>query len=612
MARKTARPGRTLAVFFVVLAIVYGLVALGGTWKPELGLDLQGGTRIMMIAKGHPSSDAINEARNIIDQRVNGSGVTAAKVSTQGSNVIVVEIPGQSRDDLVDEVSQTAQLRFRLVACAGTCSSTSTTTTSSASADASVPAITVAPSSLPSDLQSDLGVENSAGADNRALLGFDKKASAKKKTKKPAASSSPSPTATASPSADPSASASPTADPAANDKTTPVSPDPAVCDKNDQSPDPSSQWCVQQAVNFMNNPPADWVKKFEDTTTCPTAADASNQDDPSQPLIACDSSGTQKYLLTPAIIEGTEISDASYGIPQGQLSYVVSLDFHSRGRAAFADATGAIAPDSTGKLFAIVLDGQVISAATASSRINGSAQISGSFDQQSAQALANNLKYGALPVQFDKENGISHSTIGPSLAGNQLSAGLWAGGIGLVLVMLYCLFYYRGLGLVVISSLIVAGATIFGLVLLLSKQADFTLDLPGIAGLIVAVGITADSFIVYFERIRDEMRDGKSMRVAVESGWKRARNTCLAADTVSLLAALALYIFAAGDVRGFAFALGLSTLVDLVIFFYFTHPTIQWLSTFRFFNRGHKLSGLDPEALGVDRIAMGGTTGGAA
>ena len=610
MARKTARPGRTLAVFFVVLAIVYGLVALGGTWKPELGLDLQGGTRIMMIAKGHPSSDSLSEARSIIDQRVNGSGVTAAKVSTQGSNVIVVEIPGQSRDDLVDEVSQTAQLRFRLVACAGTCSSSSSPATSSASAGASTPAITIAPSALPSDLQSDLGTGDGASgaANNRALLGFDKKASAKKKTKKPASqpTASATPTTTASPSADPSASASPTADPAANDKTTPVTPDPKVCDQADQSADPSSQWCVQQAVNFMDNPPADWVKKFEDTTTCPTAADASNLDDPTQPLITCDSSGTQKYLLTPAIIEGTEISDASYGIPQNQVSYVVTLDFHSRGRAAFADATGAIAPDSTGKLFAIVLDGQVISAATASSRINGSAQISGSFDQQSAQALANNLKYGALPVQFDKTNGISHSTIGPSLAGNQLSAGLWAGGIGLVLVMLYCLFYYRGLGLVVISSLVVAGATIFGLVLLLSKQADFTLDLPGIAGLIVAVGITADSFIVYFERIRDEMRDGKSMRVAVESGWKRARNTCLAADTVSLLAALALYIFAAGDVRGFAFALGLSTLVDLVIFFYFTHPTIQWLSTFRFFNRGHKLSGLDAEALGVDRIAVGG------
>ncbi len=196
--------------------------------------------------------------------------------------------------------------------------------------------------------------------------------------------------------------------------------------------------------------------------------------------------------------------------------------------------------------------------------------------------------------------------IGPSLAGDQLSAGLLAGLIGLLLVMLYCLIYYRGLGLVVIASLLVAGAVTYGMVLLLGKTAGFTLTLPGIAGLIVAVGITADSFIVYFERIRDEMRDGKSMRVAVEAGWKRARNTCLAADTVSLLAAVVLYIFAAGVVKGFAFALGLSTIIDLAIFFWFTHPMVSLLARYKFFNRGHKLSGLDAESLGIDKITVGG------
>jgi preprotein translocase subunit SecD len=172
--------------------------------------------------------------------------------------------------------------------------------------------------------------------------------------------------------------------------------------------------------------------------------------------------------------------------------------------------------------------------------------------------------------------------------------------------MLYCLVYYRGLGLVVIASLLMAGAVTYGMVLLLSEAAGFTLSLPGIAGLIVAVGITADSFIVFFERIRDEMRDGKSMRVAVEAGWARARNTCLAADAVSLLAAVVLYIFAAGVVKGFAFALGISTIIDLAIFFWFTHPMVSWLAKHRFFNQGHKLSGLDPEALGIDRLPAGG------
>jgi len=571
MARKTARPGRTLAIFFLVLVCAYALVAVGGKWKPELGLDLQGGTRIMMIAKGHPTSDAMNEARNIIDQRVNGSGVTSAKVTTQGGNQIVVEIPGKSRDDLVNEVSQTAQLRFRLVACQNTCASSTTGTTSGATSSTPTPSGTASGGA-------------SKGA-QRAGLGFDHKAvkTAKKKTAKKKhknATATASPTAAATPA--PSAAATPS---------------------TSTSPDQKGDVSVDQAVSFMNNPPADEVSKF-DAYKCPAKGAAPNvNDDPSQPLVTCDDQG-QKYLLSPAIIEGTQVSGASSGIPQGGVGYIVTLDFHSAGRSAFADATGAIA--GTNQLFAIVLDGQVVSAATADSRINGSAQISGNFTQETAAALANNLKFGALPVAFDKQNGISHTTVGPSLAGNQLSAGLWAGGIGLLLVMIYCLFYYRGLGLVVVGSLIIAGASTYAMVLLLSKTAGFTLDLPGIAGLIVAVGITADSFIVYFERIRDEMRDGKSMRVAVESGWKRARNTCLAADTVSLLAALALYIFAAGDVRGFAFALGLSTLVDLVIFFYFTHPTIQWLSTFRFFNRGHKLSGLDAEALGVDRIAVGG------
>ena len=158
----------------------------------------------------------------------------------------------------------------------------------------------------------------------------------------------------------------------------------------------------------------------------------------------------------------------------------------------------------------------------------------------------------------------------------------------------------------VVGSLIVAAAATYALVLLLSKTAGFTLTLPGIAGLIVAVGITGDSFIVYFERIRDEMRDGKSMRVAVDSAWVRARRTCLAADSVSLLAALTLYFFASNDVKGFAFMLGLSTIIDLVVFFYFTHPLVKLLSLRRFFNRGHRLSGLDARTLGVDAITVGG------
>jgi preprotein translocase subunit SecD len=253
-----------------------------------------------------------------------------------------------------------------------------------------------------------------------------------------------------------------------------------------------------------------------------------------------------------------------------------------------------------------VLDGQVISTPYFESVIaNGTSQISGNFTESSAKSLATSLKYGALPITFDKSK-TTNQVIGPSLAGDQLQAGITAGIIGLLLVMLYCLLYYRGLGLVVIASLLVAGATTYAMVLLLAKSAGFTLTLPGIAGLIVAVGITADSFIVFFERIRDEMRGGKSMRVSVQAGWIRARATCLAADSISILAAVVLYIFAAGVVKGFAFALGLSTIIDLAVFFWFTYPMVSWLARFPFFNQGHKLSGLDAESLGLDTLPAGG------
>jgi preprotein translocase subunit SecD len=325
------------------------------------------------------------------------------------------------------------------------------------------------------------------------------------------------------------------------------------------------------------------------------------EDDPDKPLVTCDEDGI-KYLLSKSMIEGTDLTSANAGIPDQSVSWAVDLKFDGDGTEEFTKISRTLF--GTEKQFAIVLDGQVISAPTMNGVItNGEAQITGDFTEAEATSLATGLKYGALPIAFEKDPPVE--TVGPSLAGNQLSAGLVAGAFGLGLVMLYCLIYYRGLGLVVLASLFVAAGATYAMVLLLSESAGFTLSLPGIAGLIVAVGITADSFIVYFERIRDEMRDGKSMRVAAESGWTRARNTCLAADAVSLLAAVVLYIFAAGVVKGFAFALGLSTLIDLAVFFWFTHPMVSWLARFDFFNKGHKLSGLDAESLGLDRLPMG-------
>ena len=577
MARKTFRPARTLVVFFVAIVVCYGLVAIGGKWKPELGLDLQGGTRITLIANGSPSQDNMKEAASIIDQRVNGSGVSEAEVATQGSNLIVVEIPGKTRSDLVDTVKRQAQLRFRTVACSsanpGPCATGQT---------AQLPTPTN-PSSNPSK-----GTKPSSKSTKRS--------SAKNR---PAFLAKPAATSKGKPSAKPTAT--PTATPTASQSATPT-PSPSTASTS-SSPATGKDTAAQQALAFQTSPDPASIQAFN-SFTCPSTKPIVDTAD--QPLVTCGTAddASTKYLLSPAAVEGTDLTGASAGIPQNQVQWQVDLSIGGQGKQVFADLSQNMV--GSGKQFAIVLDGKVISAPTFTGVItNGDAQISGNFTETSAKSLATSLKFGALPISFEK-NGTSTETVGPSLAGDQLSAGILAGIVGLVLVMIYCLLYYRGLGVVVVASLIVAAVITYAMVMLLSNTANFTLTLPGIAGLIVAVGITADSFIVYFERIRDEMRDGKSMRVAVQAGWKRARNTCLAADTVSLLAAVVLYIFAAGVVKGFAFALGLSTLIDLAIFFWFTHPMVTVLGRYRFFNRGHRLSGLSAETLGIDRITTAG------
>lgn len=566
MAKQASRSGRRLIVFALLIAAIYGGVALGGDWKPKLGLDLQGGTRITLeasTASGEEiTPEKLEEARGIIDQRVNGQGVSEAEVAVQGDRNIVVEIPGQKRKDLVESVQQTAQLRFRLVAAVGV----------GRPSEQPTPEPSASPSGEPSAGPTASGKPKpSASPKNRAVSG-GLVAADKERAKKPR---KPSPTA------EPSAAPTPA--------TPPVSKEGAP---------------VDQPLQWMDNPGQEWLQKFSEYT-CPEAGKAAEPvaDVKDEPMITCDSDGV-KYLLSAAMIQGTQLTKAEAGIPQQQVQWVVDLTFDKTARETFAEVTRTIVNATspiTGqqKQFAIVLDGQVISAPVVNGVIpNGQAQISGDFTQTEAQTLANSLKYGALPLTFTVPTVTEE---GPTLASDQLSAGLWAGGIGLALVLVYALLYYRGLGIVVVASLLMAGVITYGVVLAMSQAVNFTLTLPGIAGLIVGVGITADSFIVYFERIRDEMRDGKSMRVAVETGWVRARATSLAADAVSLLAAVVLYIFAIGVVKGFAFAMGISTLIDLLVFFMFTKPMVSWLAGFTFFNSGHKLSGLSPETIGTSR-----------
>jgi len=324
-----------------------------------------------------------------------------------------------------------------------------------------------------------------------------------------------------------------------------------------------------------------------------------NVDSPNAPLVACDRTGSAKYILGPAEVVGTDVSSATASLDQTNGNgWMVLLNFNGSGTKKFgALTTRVVKLTSPQNQVAVVLDGLVYTSPQINSAITaGNAQITGNFTQVQASDLANVLKYGALPLAFDRGD---VQQVSPTLGSNQLRAGLLAGLLGLILVVLYSVFYYRGLGIVSVGSLTVAGAITYLLFVLLGKWIGFSLSLAGIAGAIVSIGITADSFIVYFERLRDEVRDGRSLRTAVDTGWTRARRTIIVADSVSLIASALLYFFAVGDVRGFAFTLGLTTFVDLFVVFFFTKPLVSLLSRLHFYSSGHPLSGFSAKSLGV-------------
>nr|WP_231851310.1 protein translocase subunit SecD [Microlunatus phosphovorus] len=514
----------------MIVAALYGLMAVTNNWTPKLGLDLQGGTTITLTAQntdgtGKVDPNSLQLARTIIQSRVDSLGVGETEVTTSGDRQIVVAVPNVQQDELVRLVGQTAVLRFRAVY----------------GAEAVTPPATQEPSANPSG--------------------------------------EPSQEPSASPSGDRRpAPQLPTAPPA------PSTPRPSEPGKG-TPPDKAIEWQPSEADQ------SDFA-----AFTCDQADAYPDVSD--QPLIACNREQTEKYLLGPTLIEGTKLTTASAGVPQNQVQWVVNLEFNSEGGATFAAVTGTLAtrqpPENQ---FAIVLDSEVISAPSVSSSIpGGRAEISGSFNQQSATELANILKYGALPLSFEVSE---VSNVSATLGGEQLHAGIIAGIVGLILVVGFCFLYYRGLGIVVVSSLVVAAAITYAAVVLLGGSVGFALNLPGIAGAIVAIGVTADSFVIYFERIRDEVRDGRSLRTAIETGWVRARQTILIADAVSMLSAIILFILAIGSIKGFAFTLGLTTIIDVAVVFFFTKPLMSLLGRTEFFGQGHRLSGLSPDHLGV-------------
>jgi preprotein translocase subunit SecD len=552
VATTTGHPGRTLIVLAVLVAGLITLMAVSGTWTPKLGLDLRGGTTITLTAKNTSGTGAVDPnslqlAKTIIQSRVDSLGVGESEVTTSGDNQIVVTVPNVQQDELVRLVGQTAVLRFRAVQAAEQVQPPEPAP--SATAEPSQGA-TAQPSGEPTG-----GASESAKAPSSAPSAPQ------------AGNNLPMP-------------ALPTAPPLPLDKAC------AAADGKGIPPDKALDWQPTEACQAA-------FAEFTCETKVTEVAD--------QGLFACNQEKNEKYLLGPTLIEGNQLTSAVAGIPQNNVNWVVNLEFNPEGAAAFEKATRQISQQSEPQnRFAIVLDGVSISAPSVNEAIaGGRAEISGNFTQQSATELANVLKYGALPLAFDVSE---VSNVSATLGGEQLRAGIIAGIIGLVLVVGYCFLYYRGLGIVVVASLAIGAVITYACMVLLGSSVGFALNLPGIAGAIVAIGITADSFVIFFERIRDEVREGRSLRTAVETGWRRARQTILIADTVSMLSALVLFVLAIGAVKGFAFTLGLTTLIDVLVVFLFTKPLMTILARTKFFGGGHPLSGLDPAHLGVQAL----------
>ena len=410
----------------------------------------------------------------------------------------------------------------------------------------------------------------------------------------------------------PAASATPTATPTADATATPAA-DATAAPAAAPAADPTATPTASPAADVTPTDPSDpaWLTdallaEFE-ALDCTDPANLSGgtarMGDPAKAIVTCDSSGTAKYALGPVEVRGDMITSASSGLeslPGGGLgtNWITTVSFDGAGTVAFRDATTRLKDlQSPRNQFGIVLDGLVVSAPRVKDIIpTGDAIISGTFTRDTAATLARQLNFGALPLTFDVQ---SEAQISATLGSEQLQRGLLAGLIGLILVGVYSLAQYRALGLVTIMSLVAAAALAYLAITMLSWLQGYRLSLPGVAALVVAIGITADSFIVYFERIKDELREGRTLSAAIDQGWARAQRTILASDAVSFLAAVVLYFLAVGGVRGFAFTLGMTTLIDLLVVFMFTHPVMILISRHRFFADGHPFSGLDPGMLGA-------------
>lgn len=540
----TIRPGRYLAFFLLVVVVLYTLVFFTGDRKlaPRLGIDLKGGTSVTLTARtpdgSEPSRESLNQARAIIGERVNGLGVSGAEVVLDGTQ-IVITVPGDEGEQ-AKSLGQTAKLYFRKVI------------------GEPIPA-------------------GPAPAEGDKPQGGDKP-TGDKPAGEPTGANNGGGSTGASSASRPLA---PTQDGPSIDAETKKEIEAAK--KLRQNPDllkqgPEAQQALQAAVASLDcSPGAKDPLRGNDDPALPLVACSQDRDDPAVPPYA--------YVLGPMILDGQEIADATSGSAQDTPGYQVNLTFTQKGVTEWAKITS----QNVGQRIAFVLDTEVVSAPTIEGAIaGGNTRITGQFTQAEAQKLADSLKYGSLPLSFESSDA---TTVSATLGLSSLKAGLIAGAIGFALIVLYSLIYYRLLGVLLIASLLLSASIVYPVIILLGRSVGFTLDLAGVAGLIIAIGVTADSFVVYFERIKDEIRAGRTVRSSIPRAWVRARRTILSADAVVVLAAAVLYILAIGQVKGFAFTIGLSTVLDLLVVFMVTHPMLVLAGGWHILNN-RALSGL--------------------
>lgn len=582
MSTRKRRPVRSLVTLIIVMVVAAATLVIGNVTKgtslvPSLALDLQGGTQLILTPKSTEEGDRaiteddITQAISIIRNRIDASGVAESEITSMGSDNIVVSIPGTPSQETLDLIRSSSQMNFRPVLRIGLASrNVATASTAEASGkDSAQSAQSGDDTQSATEQASDDGAQSADGAQSvqQVSTALDEE------------------------------SAMRVAD---------LNQDGVLSDQPNSTPANGTDlaWITEQvlydfSVLDCTNPEARQQTEG--------AAD--------KPYAACDSDGQLKYILGPVSVAGSNLSNATAGqvtnsTGQATGQWGVDLQFDSEGTKAFADSSKLLYSykdsDAEGKSFfdspdrnhfAVVLDGSVITAPSMNAVISdGRAQITGNFTAKSATALANQLSFGSLPLNFEVQ---SEQRISATLGSDHLQKGMLAGAIGFLLVILYLIWQYRGLALVSAGSLFVAAALTYIVIALLSATMGYRLSLAGVAGLIMAVGVTADSFIVYFERVRDEVRDGRPLVAAVDEGWDRAKRTILVSDAVNLVAAIVLYLLAVGGVQGFAFTLGVTTVIDIAVIFLFTHPMMELLIRTKFFGEGHRLSGLDPEHLGA-------------